>query len=99
MNGVVQGYVKPLFKQLHVYEPRQDQEKNLFQKIYEGLVGGASQLIENVPRREVAMQADSSGRPENPQARTWQVLVNLVQNATFRAILAGFEREVGRRQR
>ena len=99
MNGAVQGYVKPLFKQMDVYDPRQDQEKNLFQKIYEGLVGGASQLLENVPRREVATKADISGRLENPRASTWQVLVNLVQNATFRAILPGFEREVGRSQR
>jgi Domain of Unknown Function (DUF748) len=98
-NGAVRGYVKPLFKEMDVYDPRQDQEKGLFQKIYEGLVGGVSQLLENVPRQEVATKADFSGRLENPQASTWQVLVNLIQNATFQAILPGFEHEVGRSQR
>ena len=94
-NGAVQGYVKPLFKEMDVYDPHQDREKNLFQKIYEGLVGGVSQLLENIPRHEVATKADISGRLENPQASTWQVLVNLIQNAIFRAILPGFERESG----
>jgi len=77
MKSAVQGYVKPLFKQMDVYDPRQDQEKNLFQKISEGLVGGVSQLLANVPRREAATKTDSSGRLESPQASTWQVLVNL----------------------
>ena len=90
-NGAVQGYVKPLVKEMDVYDARQDQEKNLFQKIYEGLVGGVSQLLENVPRQEVATKADISGPLENPQASTWQVLLNLIQNAILSAILPGFE--------
>jgi hypothetical protein len=93
-NGTVRGYVKPLIREMDVYDPRQDQEKNLFQKIYEGLVGGVSQLLENTPREEVATKADIAGRLENPQASTWQVLVNLIQNAFFQAILPGFEREL-----
>jgi hypothetical protein len=98
-NGAVRGYVKPLFKELDVYDPRQDREKGLFQKIYEGLVGGVSELLENIPRDEVATKADISGRLENPQASTWQVLVNLVQNAFFQSILPGFEGQGGRSKR
>ena len=98
-NGAVKGYVKPLFKEMDVYDSRQDQEKNLFQKIYEGLVGGVSQLLENIPREEVATKADISGRLENPQASTWQVLVKLIQNAFFQTILPGFDQDVGRSRR
>jgi Domain of Unknown Function (DUF748) len=92
-NGTFRGYIKPLFKEMDVYDARQDQEKSLVQKIYEGLIGGVSQLLENAPRQEVATKADIVGRLENPQASTWQVLVNLIQNAFFQAILPGFERE------
>jgi uncharacterized protein DUF748 len=95
-NGAVRGYVKPLFKDMDVYDAQQDREKGIFQKIYEGLVGGASKLLENVPRDEVATKANISGRLENPQASTWQVLVNLIQNAFFQAILPGFEQQLGR---
>ncbi|HSF34410.1 MAG TPA: DUF748 domain-containing protein [Candidatus Tectomicrobia bacterium] len=98
-NGAVRGYVKPLFKDMDVYDARQDREKSLFQKIYEGLVGGVSELLENVPRDEVATKAEISGRLENPQASTWQVLVNLIQNAFFKSILPGYENELGRPRR
>jgi Domain of Unknown Function (DUF748) len=98
-NGAVRGYVKPLFKDMDVYDARQDREKNLFQKIYEGLVGGVSELLENIPRDEVATKAEISGRIDNPRANTWQVLVNLIQNAFFQSILPGFESELGRSRR
>jgi hypothetical protein len=93
-KGAVRGYIKPLFKEMDVYDAQQDQEKNLFQKIYEGLVGGVSQLLENSPRQEVATKAEIAGYLDNPHASTWQVLVNLIQNAFFQAILPGFEREI-----
>jgi hypothetical protein len=44
-----------------------------------------------MPRDEVATKSDMSGPVENPQANTWQIIVKLVQNAFFNAILPGFE--------
>jgi hypothetical protein len=98
-DAVVRGYVKPLFKDMDVYDPRQDREKNLLQKVYEGLVGGVSELLENTPRDEVATKAEIFGRLENPRANTWQVLINLIQNAFFESILPGYERELVRSRR
>ncbi|MDC4224211.1 MAG: DUF748 domain-containing protein [Candidatus Manganitrophus sp.] len=90
----ISGYVKPLFKDLKVYDKRQDKDKKLFRKLYEGLVGGISKLLENRPRDEVATQADISGKVENPESSTWEVVIRLIRNAFFQAILPGFEREV-----
>jgi hypothetical protein len=98
-DRAVRGYVKPLFRELDVYDARQDQAKGLFQKLYEAVVGGVSDLLENIPRDEVATKADLAGPLENPQTSTWQTLANLIQNAFFRAILPGFEREYGRARR
>jgi pentatricopeptide repeat protein len=98
-NRTVRGYVKPLPRELDVYDSKQDQEKNIFQKLYEAVVGGVSDLLENTPREEVATKVDMAGPLEDPQASTWQALVNLIQNAFFRAILPGFERELGRARR
>jgi hypothetical protein len=58
-----------------------------------------SALLENFPRDEVATTADIAGPLDNPQASTWQVVVTLIQNAFFKAILPGLEREVGRAER
>jgi Domain of Unknown Function (DUF748) len=93
-QGKIDGYVKPLFHEIDVYDQRQDREKNLFRKLYEGLVGGISSLLKNEPREEVATQATVTGDIESPQMSTWETVGRLVQNAFFRAILPGFEQEV-----
>src|SRR5262249_48613952 len=93
-NGRIAGYIKPLFKDITVYDTRQDKEKSLFHKIYEGLVGDAVKLLENKPREEVATFMEISGALEHPETSTWQTVINLVKNAFFKAILPGFEKEV-----
>jgi hypothetical protein len=91
-NGRIDGYVKPLFKNLDVYDPAQDKNKGLLSQIYEGVVGGITGLLENTPRDEVATKAEVSGPVKNPQASTWEVVIKLIQNAFFEAIVPGFER-------
>jgi uncharacterized protein DUF748 len=93
-NGHVEGYIKPLFRDLRVYDARQDKEKTLFHKLYEGLVGDLAKLLENQSREEVATRTDVSGTLENPQTSTWQAVINLVKNAFFKAILPGIEKEI-----
>jgi hypothetical protein len=98
-NRAVQGYVKPLLRKMDVYDTRQDHEKHLFQQLYEAVVGGVSTLLENTPRREVGTETDISGPLEQPQAGTWEVLVGLIQEAFFQAILPSFGRPLGRPSR
>jgi hypothetical protein len=95
-NGRVEGYIKPLFKDMKVYDARQDKEKSLFHQLYEGLVGGVAHLLENRPREEVATKTDLAGALEHPRTSTWQTVVNLVKNAFVKAILPGFEKAVRR---
>ncbi len=96
-DGRVAGYVKPFFRDLDIYDPRQDEEKNLFQKLYEGVIDGIFELLKNEASEKVATKADISGPIENPDARTWQIVVNLIRNAFFQVILPGFEENVGRK--
>src|ERR1017187_7223665 len=37
-NGTIDGYIKPLFRHMKVYEARKDAEKSLFHKLYEKLI-------------------------------------------------------------
>ncbi|SLM47368.1 conserved protein of unknown function [Nitrospira japonica] len=94
-NKRIEGYVKPLLKDVEVYDPAQDKDKALTRKIYEAVVGEVLGLMENTPRDEVVTVTDLSGPVENPQASTWQVVQKLVQNAFFNAILPGFEHGTG----
>jgi Domain of Unknown Function (DUF748) len=98
-HRAVRGYVQPVLRDLDVYDPRQDQEKSLFQKLYEAAVGGVGEVLEHLPRPEAATKADVAGLLENPQAGTWQALVDLMPRAFFKAILPAFERGLGRPRR
>jgi hypothetical protein len=93
-NSQVSGYIKPLFKDMKVYDERQDKEKSTFHKLYEGLVGGIAKLLENRPREEVATKTEISGNLDNPQFNTWETIANLLKNAFIKALLPGFEKEV-----
>ena len=93
-QGKIDGYVKPLFRDMKVYDQRQDHEKSVFQKLYEGLVGGIAGLLQNRPREEVATQTSIAGDIEAPKTSTWETVLRLIQNAFFKAILPGFEKEV-----
>jgi Domain of Unknown Function (DUF748) len=96
-NQTVDGYIKPLFRDLKAYDRRQDAEKSSFRKLYEKLVGGVSKVLENwTPRREVATKTTVEGTLGGGGAKvsTGEALVNLVRNAFFRAILPGFDAEL-----
>jgi hypothetical protein len=53
-------------------------------------------LLKNTPRDEVATRVPLSGDIEAPVTGTWETIIRLIQNAFFKAILPGFEKEASR---
>ncbi len=98
-SGYLTGYVKPLFKDVKAYDPEKDRDKRFMQRLYERIISGASKLLKNFPRKEVATKVDISGPLESARGSTWQAVANLVRNAFFKAILPGFDRQVTEPQR
>ena len=92
-EGFIDGYVKPLFRDVKVYDSAQDKHKNLLQKSYEGIVGGVTKMLEN-RKGEVATVASLKGPVDNPNANTFQVLGGLLRNAFVKAILPGFQHQL-----
>jgi len=92
-NGHVSGYVKPIFKDVELFDPKQDNDKTWTRKIYESVIEGVVELLKNQPHQQVAAETDLSGPVANPGADTWQIVGTLIQNAFFRAILPGLEKE------
>jgi hypothetical protein len=95
-DGVVTGYIKPLFKDLKIYSKEQDKSKSVARKMYERVVGGVAKVLKNRPRDEVATKAEVVGRIDNPKVGTVAALLRLVENAFFKAILPGFDLEASR---
>jgi hypothetical protein len=98
-NNMINGYVKPLFKNLEVDDRRSEKQKSLFHRTYIAIVKGLSKLLENPKTQQVATEATISGPVGGKKTSTWQVIVNLVRNAFIQAILPGFEREVSAGQK
>jgi hypothetical protein len=94
-DGRIRGYVKPLFQDVDVYDASQDRHKPLVKRLYERAVGGLAGILENRRRDEVATVADLTGRVGDPDTSSLQVIARLIQNAFFKAILPGFERQLG----
>ena len=90
-NGHMQGYVKPLFQDVQVYDSEQEKNKDLLHKVYEGVADAMAKIFENRSRQEVATKTEVSGPMEDPKADTWEAVTFLVRNAFVRNILPGFE--------
>jgi hypothetical protein len=90
-DGRVRGYVKPFLESIDVYDRKQDSRKGVGQQMYEGLVGAAGSVLENRGSDQIATRADLSGPIEDPNARTWQIVVGLVRNAFWRALMPGLD--------
>ena len=92
-NSAISGYIKPFFKDIKVYDRRKDKGRGFFHQVREIVIGGVAMVLENRSRQEVATKVDIRGSVDNPETSTWQIVVELVKNAFFKAILPGFERE------
>ena len=95
-NGAITGYVKPMFKDIAVHDPNHQQDNSFGHKVYEKVVGVAAKILKNRTRKEVATRAEVKGRVDDPKVSPMQVVVHLIQNAFFKAILPGLERETQR---
>jgi hypothetical protein len=94
VNGpTVQGYVKPIIKDLDVYDPQQDAGKSLFRKVYEALVGAGGTVFRNQPQDQVATRIPISGRLDDPHLSTVRAIVGIVRNAFIQAIRPGLEQD------
>src|SRR5262249_22723067 len=90
-SGRIDGYVKPLFRDLEVYNFEQDKGKNPLHQVYEAAIGATSHLLTNRPREEVATITDLSGPVERPDTSLLDTVLGLLRNAFVKAILPGLE--------
>ncbi len=98
-NDAISGYIKPFFKDIQVYDERTDRDKKVFRQLYEMLVGGVARLLESRHRHEVAAKADISGPVEKPRISNWQIIGKVIENAFFKKILPGLEKEASESKR
>jgi hypothetical protein len=93
----VEGYVKPIFQSVEIYDSRQDAGKGVFRKIYESAVDAAAKLLTNPKHKQVATAFELHGPVSGPRSSTLEIVGGLIENAFFKAILPGFDQQIGTR--
>jgi hypothetical protein len=89
----VRGYVKPILVDLEVYDPAQDREKSLLNRIYQGTVGAVVGLLENEKTDQVATVTPIAGRIGAIDADGWRAFLLLLRNGFVEAVQGGLEHE------
>jgi Domain of Unknown Function (DUF748) len=93
-NGNINGYVKPMFSDLVVYEYQKDKNKGMIDQAKHMLLDTAGHVFKNRETQKVATQVSISGTLKNTNVSTWDAFVEIVENAFVKTILPGFDREV-----
>jgi hypothetical protein len=93
-DGNIDGYVKPMFAGLQVYDYQKDKGTGVLHQAKELAIGGASHLFKNRSTEKVATDVDLKGKLTSPDIDTWQALGQILRNAFIEAIIPGFDRAV-----
>ena len=93
-DGNIDGYIKPMFANLKVYDYQKDKGTGVLHQAKELAIGGASHLFKNRSTDKVAADIDLKGKLTSPDIDTWQALGQIVRNAFIEAIIPGFDRAI-----
>jgi hypothetical protein len=87
-EGNVEGYIKPLFRNLKVLSLRQDiKEDNVIEFFWEALIGVTTGILKNHPRDQFGTVINFKGDLTAPNTNIIEVIGNVLRNAFIRAYL------------
>jgi len=92
-DAALQGYIKPILKELRVYSPEKDRDRPFLDQVHEWVIGGVAAVLRNRWRDEIATRTDVSGPLTAPQTSAWQAVIGLIRNAYLKAIPPGLEKD------
>lgn len=91
-EGNFSGYVKPVMEDIKIlnWEKDSKDKDNIFQFMWEGIVGVAGEIFENQSKDQVATRVPIEGKVDNVKTDTWKTILNILRNAFIEA----FNREI-----
>ncbi len=90
-NGRMEGYVKPLIKNLKIYDRQKDKEKPFGKRVEMHVLQFLAYLFRNHSSQAVATVVRISGPTGGPKTNEWEVIRKLIGNGLSHAILPGFQ--------
>jgi hypothetical protein len=92
-EGRFDGYVKPFFEDLDIFELREDSD-NPLKIVWQAIVAGAVKIFKNHPSDQVATKIPVSGTFEKTDVQVWTTLVNVLRNAFVEAFKANIDESI-----
>jgi hypothetical protein len=90
-EGAMEGYAKPLFRNLTVVDLRDVRDDDPLQLLWETLVGVAGTVFKNQPRDQFGTRFEFQGSMDDPQTNLLEIVGNVLYNAFVRAYLPRVE--------
>jgi len=92
-NGVIDGYVKPLFYNLEIFtwDSEVTSREDALKIFWEGIIGTVAEAFENQPKDQLATRIPLSGTLASPDADFLTVFALALQNAFINALLPQFK--------
>lgn len=85
----ISGMVKPMIRDVQVYERKQDRNRSLAGKTWQILVDAAAHLLRNRDRKEVATEFRIRGVADDPEVSNFRVIAALIGNGFLHDIRPG----------
>ncbi len=90
-DGFVEGYTKPLFRNVTVLSIRDVRKDDPLQLLWESLVGAAGAIFKNQARDQFGTRIALYGELDNPRTSILEAVGNVLRNAFVRAYLPRLE--------
>ncbi|AQW69460.1 MULTISPECIES: DUF748 domain-containing protein [Pseudomonas] len=94
-NGRLNGYIKPLLRDVEVFDWQQDVEdkdKGLFRSVWEALVGATETVLKNQPKNQFATRVELSGSVRRQNISAFEAFLQILRNGFVQAFSARYER-------
>lgn len=90
-DGKLQGYFKPLTKNMKIFKWKENEKRSIGRFFTELFAEGASEVLENQKKDQIATRIPLSGTIESADTETWPILIGVLQNAYVEAFRAEFD--------
>jgi hypothetical protein len=87
------GYVKPVIKDLEVLG-QEDRKDSFFNKIWEGIVELAGDILKNKEKEQVATKIPISGEYNEASVKIWYSIITILKNAFIQALYPSIDYEI-----
>ncbi|MDM3891558.1 DUF748 domain-containing protein [Pseudomonas juntendi] len=93
-NGRLNGYIKPLLRDVDVFDWQQDVEnkdKGFFRSVWEAVVGASETVLKNQPKNQFATRVELSGSVHKQNISAFEAFLQILRNGFIQAFNARYE--------